>query len=89
MARVLLVVPTSTYRIADFIEAAEALGVEVAVAAEEDLPLLDLDRFVKIDCSDPVAAAATLVDLAATTSIDAIIPVDDAGVVIAALASQS
>ena len=89
MSRVLLVVPTSTYRIADFIEAAEALGVEVAVAAEEDLPLLDLDRFVRIDCSDPATAAATLVDLAATTSIDAIIPVDDAGVVIAALASQS
>jgi biotin carboxylase len=89
MARVLLVVPTSTYRIADFIEAAAALGVEVAVAAEEELPLLDLDRFVRIDCSDPAAAAATLVDLAATTSIDAIIPVDDAGVVIAALASRS
>jgi biotin carboxylase len=89
MARVLLVVPTSSYRVADFIEAAGALGVEVAVAAEEDLPLLAVDRFVKIDCSDPVAAAATLVDLAATTSIDAIVPVDDAGVVIAALASES
>jgi len=89
MARVLLVVPTSSYRVADFIEAADALGVEVAVAAEEDLPLLAVDRFVKIDCSDPVGAAATLVDLAATTSIDAIVPVDDAGVVIAALASES
>jgi biotin carboxylase len=89
MARVLLVVPTSSYRIADFIDAAAALGVEVAVAAEEDLPLLAIDRFVRIDCSDPVAAAATVVDLAATTSIDAIVPVDDAGVVIAALASES
>jgi biotin carboxylase len=89
VARVLLVVPTSSYRIADFIDAAGALGVEVAVAAEEDLPLLAIDRFVRIDCSDPVAAAATVVDLAATTSIDAIVPVDDAGVVIAALASES
>lgn len=88
MARVLLVVPTSSYRVADFIDAADTLGVEVAVAAEEDLPLLAVDRFVKIDCSDPVAAAATLIDLAATTSIDAIVPVDDAGVVIAALASE-
>ena len=43
---------------------------------------------MRIDCSDPVAAAATLADLAATTSIDAIVPVDDAGVVIAALASE-
>ena len=89
MARVLLVVPTSSYRIADFIDAAGALGVEVAVASEEDLPLLAIDRFVRIDCSDPAAAAATVVDLAATTSIDAIVPVDDAGVVIAALASES
>ena len=89
MARVLLIVPTSSYRIADFIDAAGALGVEVAVAAEEDLPLLAIDRFVRIDCSDPVAAAATVVDLAATTSIDAIVPVDDAGVIIAALASES
>ncbi len=89
MARVLLVVPTSSYRIADFIDAAAALGVEVAVAAEEDLPLLAIDRFVRIDCSDTVAAAATVVELAATTSIDAIVPVDDAGVVVAALASES
>lgn len=89
VARVLLVVPTSSYRIADFIDAAGALGVEVAVAAEEDLPLLAIDRFVRIDCADPVAAAATVVDLAATTSIDAIVPVDDAGVIIAALASES
>ena len=89
MARVLLVVPTSSYRVADFIEAAAALDVEVAVAAEEDLPLLAVDRYVRIDCSDPIAAAGTLVDLAATTNIDAIIPVDDAGVVIAALASES
>lgn len=89
MARVLLIVPTSSYRITDFLEAAAALGVEVAVAAEEDLPLLGLDRFVRIDCSDPLAAAAAVVNLAATTSIDAIVPVDDAGVVIAALASEA
>ena len=88
MARVLLVVPTSSYRVADFLSAAESLGVEVAVASEEDLPLLGVDRFVRIDCSDPAGAAAALADLAATTSIDAIVPVDDTGVVIAALASQ-
>jgi biotin carboxylase len=89
MPRVLLVVPTSSYRVADFLEAAAALDVEVAVAAEEELPLLGVDRFVRIDCSDPVAAASTIADLAATTSIDAIVPVDDTGVVIAALASET
>ena len=88
MARILLVVPTSSYRVADFIAAAEALGVEVAVAAEEDLPLLGVDRFVRIDCADPAAAANALADLAASTPVDAIVPVDDAGVVIAAMASR-
>ena len=89
MPRVLLVLPTSSYRISDFIEAAQALGVEVAVAAEQDLPLLGVDRFVRIDCSDPLAAAAAIADLATTTSIDAIVPVDDTGVMIAALASET
>ena len=88
MPRVLLVVPTSSYRIADFIEAAGALDVDVAVAAEEDLPLLAADGFVRIDCSDPAAAADAIADFSATTGIDAIIPVDDTGVVIAALASE-
>lgn len=87
MARVLLILPTSSYRISDFLEAAETLGVEVAVAAEEELPLSGFDRFVRIDCSDPEAAADAVADLAASSPVDAIVPVDDAGVVVAALAS--
>jgi biotin carboxylase len=94
MARVLLVLPTSSYRVGDFLEAASSLGVEVAVASEDDLPLLGVgersgavDRFVKIDCSDPARAAEDLADLAATTPIDAIVPVDDGGVIVAALAA--
>jgi biotin carboxylase len=87
LARVLLILPTSSYRVADFLDAALSLGVEVAVAAEEELPLSGFDRFVRIDCSDPEAAAEAVAGLAASTPIDAIVPVDDAGVVIAALSS--
>ncbi len=89
MARVLLILPTSTYRVVDFMEAAEALGVEVAVASEEDQVLADQmgDRFLLVDCSRPEAAAAEIVELATTSPIDAIVPVDDQGVLMAALAA--
>lgn len=88
MARILLIIPTSSYRASDFLSAAESLGVEVTVAAEEPLPLVEDERFLTIDCAEPGEAAKAIVGLATTTPIDAIVPVDDAGVVIAALAAE-
>ncbi len=88
MPRVLLVLPSATYRARDFVAAAAALGVELSIASEEPAPLGLEDRFVTIDCSDPDASAAALADLAATTPIDAIVATDDSGVVVAAKASQ-
>lgn len=88
MPRVLLIIPTTSYRATDFFAAAESLGVEVTVAAEEPLPLIEPERFIAIDCEHPDEAAQAIVDLATATPIDAIVPVDDAGVVIAALAGQ-
>ncbi len=88
MPRVLLIIPTSSYRATDFFAAAESLGVEVTVAAEEPLPLVEHERFLTIDCARPEQAARAIVDLATTTPIDAIVPVDDAGVIIAALAAE-
>jgi len=86
--RVLLILPTSSYRVSDFLEAAEGLGVEVAVASEEDLPLTGLDRFLRVDLDKPQEAAEAVVALALTTPVDAVIPVDDRGVVVAALAAE-
>ena len=88
MARVLLILPTTSYRVGDFLDAAGALGVEVAVAAEEELPLTGLDRFVRVDLDKPQEAAAAVIALALTTPVDAVIPVDDRGVVVAALAAE-
>jgi biotin carboxylase len=82
------VLPTSTYRASDFLEAAAEAGVEVAVAAEAPLPLIPEDRFVLIDCSRPEHAAEEIADFLARTPVDAIVPVDDAGVVVAALAAD-
>ena len=88
MPRVLLILPTTSYRITDFLEAAEGLGVEVAVASEEQLPLTGLDRFLLVDLDKVQEAADAVVALAVTTPVDAVIPVDDRGVVVAALAAE-
>lgn len=87
MSRVLVLLPTSSYRTADFVAAASALGVDLVVASEEEPPLDLGDRFLRIDCGDPATAAAAIVDLADRTPIDAVIAADDAGVVTAAMAS--
>jgi biotin carboxylase len=83
-----LIVPTGSYRATDFFEAAESLGVEVAVAAEQPLPLVEPELYLEIDCEDPDGAAEQIVELALRTPIDAIVPIDDAGVVIAAIAAE-
>lgn len=88
MPRVLLIVPTGSYRATDFFAAAEAIGVEVAVAAEQPLPLVEPELFLTIDCDQPEEAAKSIVELASRTPIDAIVPIDDVGVVIAALAAE-
>lgn len=88
MARILVILPTGSYRAADYVAAADALGVELALASEEAPPLGLEDRFVAIDCSDVEASARLIADLAARTPIDAIVSADDAGVVMAARASE-
>jgi biotin carboxylase len=88
MARVLLILPTSTYRVADFLDAAAGLGVEVAIASEEALPLASVERSIQVDLSQPEAAASAIADLASKTPIDALIAADDAGVLVAALAGE-
>jgi biotin carboxylase len=89
MPRVLVVLPTSTYRAADFVAAAAALGVELAIASEEQPPIDLGDRFVAISCDDEHGSAGAIADLAARTPIDAIVAADDAGVVVAARAAEA
>ncbi|HKZ28758.1 MAG TPA: ATP-grasp domain-containing protein [Acidimicrobiia bacterium] len=90
MARALLILPTGTYRAADFIEAAGALDAEVIVASEENMVLADQlgDGFLLIDCSRPEESARRIVELGDRQPLDAIVPVDDQGVLIAALAAE-
>lgn len=88
MPRVLLLLPSSTYRAGDFIAAAEVLGAEVVVASERRQALAGLmgERALRVDLRHPEVAAETIVDAAARAPIDAVVAVDDQGVLVAALA---
>jgi biotin carboxylase len=90
MARVLLLVPASTYRVADFLEAARTLGVDVVVGGDEAHALHDLmgRRSVQVPLDDPEAAADAIVAHDGVAPLDAVVAIDDRGVVAAALASR-
>ena len=90
MPRVLLLLPTSTYRAPDFVRAAAHLGVDVVVGSEEEQALAaDMgDRAVVVPLSDPSAAAEVIVALDGRTPIDAVVAVDDQGVLVAAVAGE-
>ncbi len=87
MPTALVLLPSSTYRASDFVRAAEGLGVDLIVASEQPPPLDMGDRYLQVDCSDPIAAANSIVALGDGTDIDGVVAADDAGVVTAALAA--
>ncbi|HLI16163.1 MAG TPA: ATP-grasp domain-containing protein [Acidimicrobiales bacterium] len=89
MARVLLVVPSATYRAAAFLAAAARLGTEVVIASDQPQALAEAmsDRFLEVDLARPEAAAAAICELARRRPLDAVVAVDDQGAVPAALAA--
>jgi biotin carboxylase len=86
--RVLLLLPTSTYRAPDFVRAAMRLGVEVVVGSDEMPVLLDgaTERAVVVPLDDPEVAADLIVALDDRRGVDAVVAVDDRGVMAAAAA---
>lgn len=87
MRRVVLVLPTSTYKAADFVAAAAALGVEVVVASDREQLLAATDAALTVDLDDPRATASAVAGLDARVPVDAVVAVDDQGVVVAAEAA--
>ncbi|HEY3722697.1 MAG TPA: ATP-grasp domain-containing protein [Acidimicrobiia bacterium] len=84
MSRVLLLVPTSTYRAPDFVAAARRLGIELVVGAD-DAPVVGThDRVVAIPLEDVPAALDRIEALDRRRGVDAVVAVDDGGVVVAA-----
>lgn len=90
MPRLLLLLPSATYRAADFVAAAAALGVEVVVGSEHAQALAGAmgDRAVVVPLDRPEAASDIIVDLAGRVPLDAVVAVDDGGVLVAALAAE-
>jgi biotin carboxylase len=87
--RVLLLLPTTTYRAPDFLAAAAALGAEVVVGSEQAQTLAGAmgDRALTVPLDDPEAAVEAIAALAGRRPLDAVVAVDDQGVLVAALAS--
>ncbi len=85
-----LVLPTDSYRGPDFIEAATELGIDLVVASDASLGIASgrIVDVVIVDCADPPSAADVLVERARDHPLDAVIGIDDAGVMTAALAAK-
>src|SRR3981081_1622958 len=84
--RVMLIIPTATYRATAFLLAADALGLECVVASEEapTLAALMADRVLTLDLGDPEEAAGRAAAFAERHPVDAVIGVDEASVLTAA-----
>ena len=90
MPRVVLITPTTTYRANDFLEAARVLRVEVVTASERPQALAAQmgDAFVRIDLRRLDWSVDRIVAVTEDRPVDAVIAVDDRGVVLAAKAAQ-
>jgi biotin carboxylase len=90
MDRLLLLLPTTTYRTGDFLAAARTLGVDVVCASERpntleaQLP----DHFLTLDFADPDGAAATVAAFSQTHALRAVVGVDDLTSVAAAAIAE-
>jgi biotin carboxylase len=89
--RLLLLVPTTTYRTEDFVEAARRLDVDLVVAAEKPNTMAAAlpDHLLTLPFGDPAAAAALIRDYARTRPVAAVVPVDDATTVVGAAIGQA
>jgi biotin carboxylase len=87
--RVLLLLPTTTYRAHDFIAAAARLGAETVVGSDQKQALQDLQptRGLTIELRDPDKAAGQIAAFAEGQHLDAVIQTDDETAVVAAIAS--
>ncbi len=89
MSRVLLLLPTSTYRAADFMAAARSLGVEVVVGSEYPQAMASSmgERAAVVPMDDVDAAVDSIASLHERFPLDAVLAVDDGGALVAAAAS--
>jgi biotin carboxylase len=89
--RLLLLIPTTTYRTEDFVEAARALDVDLVVASDRPNVMAGEfpDHLLTLPFSDPAAAAREMRGYAARRPLDAVVPVDDATTVVASAIGEA
>ncbi|RPH83903.1 MAG: ATP-grasp domain-containing protein [Candidatus Rokuibacteriota bacterium] len=90
MDRLLLLLPTTTYRTEDFLLAARTLGVDIVCASEKPstFEAHAPDHLLTLDFGDPDAAAARVAELAARQPLSAVVGVDDLTTVAAAAIAE-
>lgn len=91
MARLLLLMPTHTYRAEPFLSAAGRLGVDVTVGTEREQPLAHLvpGGTIALDFAHPTVAQRQAVEFARRYPVTAVVGVDDETAVLAALVAQA
>ena len=89
MPRVVVVLPSTTYRANDFVSAAESLGIDLVVASEQAPPFDMGDRYLQIDCNDPHRAAEDIAELGDDVPLDGLVAADDGGVMVTAIAGNA
>jgi biotin carboxylase len=91
LQRLLLLIPTTTYRTEDFVDAARTLDVDLVIASDRpnvmsgEFP----DHLLTLPFADPAAAAAEMRGYAARRPVDAVVPVDDATTVVASAIGEA
>ncbi len=91
MPRVLLLIPTTSYRTADFMEAARKTGVDVVVGS--DVPQVLAEHApgttITLNFSDSEGAAQEIAAFSLNHPLDAVIPVDDDTALVGARAAEA
>jgi biotin carboxylase len=91
MPRILLLLPTTTYRTEAFLSAAGQMDVEVTIGSEQPNTLARLNptAFLTLSFHDPQQTARQVVSFAAKHPIDAVVAVDDQVTVVAATVCEA
>ena len=88
MDRVLLLVPSTSYRTSDFLAAARALDLNLVIGSEEPPVLPGGTGVLQVPLDDPEAAADAIVALDLVSPLDGVVAVDDQGTLVAARAAE-
>ena len=90
MDRLLLLLPTTTYRTEDFLDAARTLGVDIVCASEKPstFEAHAPDHLLTLDFTDPDGAASKVAEVTARRPLRAVVGVDDLTTVAAAAIAE-